>query len=86
MPLHPDLGGATTVSVQPRWNALINSGNKPRERMFRCSKRDFVLQDVIKVDVPAPIAVKDADGSIAILVGHELWSVRTLLHLHGHAS
>jgi hypothetical protein len=30
--------------------------------------------------------VKDADGSIAILVGHELWSVRTLLHLHGHAS
>ena len=74
------------MSVQPRWNALINSGNKPRERMFRGSKRDFVLQDVIKVDVPAPIAVKDADGSIAILVGHELWSVRTLLHLHGHAS
>jgi len=74
------------VSVQPRWNALINSGNKPRERMLRGCERDFVLQDVIKVDVPAPIAMKDGDGSIAIYVGHELLPVRTLLHLHGHAS
>ena len=54
--------------------------------MLRGCERDFVLQDVIKVDVPAPIAMKDGDGSIAIYVGHELLPVRTLLHLHGHAS
>ena len=65
---------------------MINSGNKPRERMFRGCERDFVLQDVIKVDVPAPIAMKDGDGSIAIYVGHELLSVWMFLHLHGHTS
>jgi len=73
-------------SVQPRWNTLINSRHKPRDRMFRGCKRDFMLKDVIKIDVPVAIAVKNSDGSIAIYVGHKLLSVRGLMHLHGHAS
>jgi hypothetical protein len=65
---------------------LINPRHKPRNRMFRGCKHDFVLEDMIKIDVPATIAVKDGDGSIAIYIGHELLAVRTLMHLHGHAS
>ena len=52
--------------------------------MFRGCKHGFVLKDVIKIDVPATIAVKNGDGSIPIYVGHELLSVRMLMHLHGH--
>jgi len=73
-------------SVQPRWNTLINSRHKPRNRMFRGCKRDFVLKDVIKIDVPVAIAVKNSNGPIAIDVGHELLSIHRLMHLHGHAS
>src|SRR5690349_18803956 len=54
--------------------------------MFRGCKDDFGLKDVIKIDVPTPMAVKDCDGSIAVNVGYELLSVRRLMHLHGHAS
>jgi len=54
--------------------------------MFCGCKHDFVLKDVIKIDMPATIALKDGDRSIAIYVGYELLSVCTLMHLHDHAS
>ena len=78
--------GTGHSSVQPRWNTLINSRHKPRNRMFRGCKHDFVLKNMIKIDVPATIAVKDGDGSIAIYIGYEIFSVHTLMHLHGHTS
>jgi hypothetical protein len=64
---------------------LINSRYKPRNRMFRGCEHDVVLKDVIEIDVPPTISVKDGDGSIAIYVGHKLLSVCVLMHLHGHA-
>jgi len=54
--------------------------------MFRGCEHHPVLQDVIEIDMPAAMAVKDGDGSIAIYVGHELLSVWMFLHLHGHTS
>jgi len=78
--------GTGHSSVQPRWNTLINSRHEPRNRMFRRCKHDFMLKNMIKIDVPATMVVKDGDGSIAIYIGYELLFVRTLMHLHGHAS
>jgi len=54
--------------------------------LFSGCELDVVLKDMIEIDVPATITVKDGDGSIAIYVGHELLSVWMFLHLHGHTS
>ena len=54
--------------------------------MFRGCEYDLVLKDVIEIDIPATMAVKDGDGSIAIYVGHELLSVCMLMRVHDHTS
>ena len=65
---------------------MIDSRHKPRNCLFSGCELDVVLKDMIEIDVPATITVKDGDGSIAIYVGHELLSVWMFLHLHGHTS